>query len=156
MPWCPPARRHDRGFTLVELIIAIAIVATLAALAWPALQDAVHRSRRSDAMSSLAAIQQAQERWRANNPQYQMTLGSLTGATASVSPDGHYSLSLVDVDAAERGFRYIARATVRSSSPQRADSRCQTLQVEMDRGNVRYTSSNSGGTNAAPDPCWAR
>lgn len=155
MPKRRPAAPLATGFTLVELMIAIAIIAMLSALAWPTLQAAVHRSRRADAMSSLAAIQQAQERWRANNPEYQSSLSSLPGAQASVSPDRHYDLSLVD-DGLERRIAYTARATVRSSSPQSNDSRCQWLQVAVNGGNIVYSSGGGGGANAAPDPCWAR
>lgn len=150
-----PVHLPANGFTLVELIIAIAIIAALSALAWPSLQDAVHRSRRADAMSALAAIQQAQERWRANNPEYKSSLTSLPGAQATTSPDRHYDLSLVD-DGLDRRTAYSARATARSGSPQSNDSRCQWLQVTINGGNIAYTSSGSGGVNAAPDPCWVR
>lgn len=158
MPSClharPAMRPRSHGFTLVEIIVAIAIIAGLSALAWPTLQEAVHRSRRADAMSALAAIQQAQERWRANNPAYQATLADLPGASSSTSPDQHYDLSLVDGSVSATG--YTARARVRSSSPQSRDSRCQALQVAVNGGNIVYSSSNTGGTNAAPDPCWVR
>lgn len=155
MPRRLPAHRPATGFTLVELMIAIAIIAILSALAWPTFQEAVHRSRRADAMAALSAIQQAQERWRANNPEYRSSLTGLPGAEATRSPDQHYDLSLVD-DGLNRRVAYTARATARSSSPQGGDSRCQQLQVTVNGGSIAYTSSGSGGTNAAPDPCWAR
>lgn len=150
----PHAPSLTAGFTLIELIIAVAIIALLSALAWPTLQDAVHRSRRADAMSALSVIQQAQERWRANNPAYQATLTSLPGAQSTTSPDQHYELSIVDGSTSATG--YAARATARSSSPQSNDSRCQWMQVTINSGNIAYTSSGSGGVNAAPDPCWVR
>lgn len=154
MPKRQSADQTARGFTLVELIIAIAIVAGLAALAWPSLMEAVHRSRRADAMAALSAIQQAQERWRANNPTYQSALADLPGAQATVSPDRHYDLSLVDGSVNATG--YTARATVRSSSPQGNDSRCQFLQVVVNGGNIVYSSGSGGNANAVPDPCWVR
>lgn len=155
MPRRLPAHRPASGFTLVELMIAIAIIAILSALAWPTLQEAVHRSRRADAMAALSVIQQAQERWRANNPEYKSSLSSLPGADATRSPDQHYDLSLVD-DGLDRRVAYTARATARSASPQSSDSRCQQLQVTVNGGNIVYSSSGSGGANAAPDPCWVR
>ncbi len=151
-----PAAQHRRsGFTLVELMIALAVMAILAALAWPALREAVQKSRRADGMSALANIMQAQERWRANNPSYQPTLAELPSAQASTSPDKHYTLSMVQgtVDATS----YTARATVRDGSPQHDDSRCQALQVEVASGSITYRSLGSGGAvNAEPDPCWVR
>ena len=155
MPTNAPARPLRAGFTLVELMIALAIMAILAAIAWPALQEAVQKSRRADAMSALATIMQAQERWRANRPQYQATLADLAGAGNAQSPDGHYDLSLVDGTVTATG--YTAQATARSSSPQTDDTKCRTLQVAVAAGTITYRSINSGGgANAAPDPCWVR
>ena len=146
------ARRS--GMTLVELMIVLVILAGITALAWPTFQQAVQRSRRADGIAALSEILQAQERWRANNPSYQATLASLPGAR-TVSHDGHYDLSLVD--GSVNGTRYTARATVRSTSPQSGDSRCQVLQVAVAGGNITYSSLASGNTaNAAPDPCWPR
>lgn len=139
--------------TLVELMIVLAILAVLATLAWPTYRDSVLRSRRADGMAALTRIMQSQERWRANHPAYQATLSDLPGAQRMVSDDGHYALSLDGVTATT----YTARATVASTSPQTADSRCQVLEVEMNGGNITYRSQASGNAaNAAPDPCWAR
>lgn len=151
---CP---RHPQaaGFTLVELMIALAVMAILAALAWPALQEAVQKSRRADGMSALANIMQAQERWRANNPAYQATLTNLTGAQSTTSPDQHYTLSLVAGSVSAVG--YTAQATARSESPQSSDNRCQVLQVVVAGGTITYGSLAGGGAaNGAPDPCWVR
>lgn len=149
-----PAPRPRTGFTLVELMITLAVMAILAALAWPALQEAVQKSRRADAMSALSTIMQAQERWRANNPAYQATLADLPGAGTAVSRDGHYDLSLVAGSVSATG--YSARATARNSSPQGSDSRCQALQVTVNGGNIEYRSLAAGALNATPDPCWVR
>lgn len=141
--------------TLVELMIVMAILAALAAMAWPVFQEAVQRSRRADGMAALTEIMQSQERWRANNPAYQATLADLPGAR-TVSHDNHYDLSLV-VNNATAGSAYTAVATVRSSSPQTSDSRCQVLQLVVNGGNITYRSGASGDAlNALPDPCWAR
>ena len=147
----PPARRA--GFTLIELMIVVAIVAVLVAIAWPSFTNAVNKSRRSDAMSALAQIMQAQERWRANNPSYQDTLANLPGASNGVSMAGHYDLSLLN---GVTGSTYTAQASVHNGSPQSADSLCQTMQVTMNGGNITYTSVDSGGTVTTPGPCWVQ
>jgi len=148
-------QRPRIGFTLVELMIALAVMVILAAIAWPSLQEAVLRSRRADGMSALANIMQAQERWRANHPAYQGVIASLPGARTT-SADGHYDLSVAVETETERSA-YTARATARSGSPQSNDGRCKVLLVEIDGGRITYSSIDSGGAaNSAPDPCWAR
>ena len=150
-----PVHPVRSGFTLVELMIALAIMAILAAMAWPALQEAVQKSRRADGMSALANVLQAQERWRANNPAYQATLADLPGAQSATSPDQHYNITLVAGSVTATG--YTARATARSGSPQVDDSRCQVLQVAVNGGTITYSSLAGGNAaNAAPDPCWVR
>ncbi len=132
-------------------MIVVAILAAVAAMAWPALNEAVRKSRRADGMAALSTIMQAQERWRASQPQYQGTLANLPGTTA-ISPDRHYDLSIVAADAAG----YTARATVRSGSPQASDAQCQVMEVVVAGGAITYRSSSGGNQNAAPDPCWVR
>ena len=143
------------GFTLIELLVVLAIAAILASLAWPAFTTAVNKSRRSDAMSALAQLTQAQERWRANNASYQATLANLVGATAAVSPGGHYDISMVADSVTGTGYK--ANATVKNSSAQTSDTNCQVLQVEMQGGNIIYRSgANASVANGSPDPCWVK
>jgi type IV pilus assembly protein PilE len=143
------------GFTLIEMLVVLAIVAILAALAWPAFTDAMNKSRRSDAMSALANITQAQERWRANNPGFQGDRSLLVGATSATSPGGHYDLAMVASSVSSTGYK--ANAAVRSGSPQVSDAACQFMQVEMSQGNIIYRSGPTSAVgNATPDPCWVR
>ena len=155
----PSNPTRQPGFTLVELMVVVVVVAVLAAIAWPSLQEAVQKSRRADGMSALARIMQAQERWRGSNPGYQNTLADLPGGAETASPDRHYTLSLVDGSVTASG--YTVRATANSSSPQASDSRCRVLEVvvgdPLRPGTIIYRSLNSGGAvNADPDPCWVR
>jgi type IV pilus assembly protein PilE len=55
--------KQSRGFTLVELLVTLIIMTTLAALALPSYQDYVRRANRSDGYTHLTEIMQAQERF---------------------------------------------------------------------------------------------
>ena len=146
---------HHSGFTLIEVLIVLAIAAILASMAWPAFTTAINKSRRSDAMTALAQITQSQERWRANKPSYQATLANLVGASAGVSPGGHYDLSMVAGSVTSTGYK--ANAAVKLGSPQNADTNCKVLQVEMSNGNLSYRSGPDDNVgNGTPDPCWVR
>ena len=91
--------RPTRGFTLVELIIAVAVVGILAAVALPSYQAHIASSRRSDARSALLGVAQVLERYYTERGTYVgATLGS-GGLYPSTSPQGFYTLSIASQDA---------------------------------------------------------
>ena len=138
----PPQRAA--GFTLIELLITVAIIAILAAVAMPAYLEQIRKSRRADAITALSHIQQAQERWRANNATYTATLSNLN--IASPLPSGYYTLAIITSSATG----YIATATAASS--QASDTACATLTVTQNGGNITYASTGTG----TADRCWNR
>ncbi|WP_242104483.1 MULTISPECIES: type IV pilin protein [unclassified Lysobacter] len=62
--------RRARGFTLIELMVVVMVVAILAAIAIPSYLEQSRKGRRSEAMSAVGELQLRQERWRAENPSY--------------------------------------------------------------------------------------
>lgn len=132
-----------RGFTLVEVMIAIAMIAILAAVALPSFTEAIRKGRRAEAVQLLTKVQLEQERWRSNNATY---------TAALTIPDGtHYSVQVTAANATS----YTATATARSDSPQHNDTQCDPMGIRMNAGQILY-SAGSGGTFGTTHPCWSQ
>ncbi|MEJ6000287.1 type IV pilin protein [Paucibacter soli] len=129
--------RRVAGFTLVELMITVAVVAILAAVAIPSYLSQVRKGRRSDAVDMAARVMQAQERWRSENSSY-ATLAQLS--ISSPTAGGYYSFALSGV--AATGYTL----TFTGLGSQASDSGCTTLTLTVAAGNGAYT----------PAACWSR
>jgi len=62
--------KRVKGFTLIELMIVVAVVGVIAALAYPSYVDSVRKGRRSDAQSALMEVAQKEEAYYARNATY--------------------------------------------------------------------------------------
>lgn len=84
-------KRIQQGFTLIEIMISVAIVGILLAVAVPAYSDYVTRGRLSEAFTALGGAQPAAEQYWANNRTYVNFDGSASfpGAT----PNFTYAIS---------------------------------------------------------------
>lgn len=79
------------GFTLIELMIVVAIASILTMIAVPAYQSSMAKARRSDGQSALMDAMAREERYFTSNNTYTTNL-ALLPVTAN-SPEGYYSLS---------------------------------------------------------------
>jgi type IV pilus assembly protein PilE len=90
--------RGKKGVTLIEVMVVVAIVGILAAIAIPAYDNYITRSRRSDAFTALETVRAAQEMYRAERGLYQTAIGSLPGCSATMAGD-NYTIALPAVTA---------------------------------------------------------
>ncbi|MBI2383662.1 MAG: type IV pilin protein [Gammaproteobacteria bacterium] len=128
-------RSAGKGFTLIELMIAIAIIAILATLAIPSYSQYVRKSRRADAIATLLELQIRQEKWRANNSTY--------GTTADMNvPTSSYYTYTVENPAATT---YTLKATATSTGGQGDDKQSGTTCTPL-----TLTESNA----KSPAACW--
>jgi len=120
-------KRSDNvsGMTLIELLIVVAIVGILAAIAGPAWNDQVIKSRRADARNTLLAAQIEQEQYRANNLTYATSMSAMgMGSFDSTSRD-YYRVEVVSADATS----FLITATPNGN--QANDSTCNIFAVRQ-------------------------
>lgn len=132
-----------KGFTLMELMIVVAIIGIIAAIAIPAYSDYATRARRADAKNALLAIQNLEEKWRANNVNY----GSLSDiGLSTVSTDGYYNLAIT-VTSASGVTPSSYTATASPTGVQSADTEC---------GNFVVTNNGVSAIASHLATCWNR
>jgi len=141
-------RRHAQGFTLIEVMIAVAIVGILAAIAFPAYQEQVARSRRSEAQSVLLEDAQYMQRYYAANNTYDAAgvPAELTYATAPRnSSAGAVAYSISVAASSATGFTLLATPTNAMSA-----DRCGAFSYTDQ--NVKGVIPNARGLSVSD--CW--
>lgn len=139
------ARSSSRslGFTLIELMIVVAIIGILAAIAYPSYQDQVRKGRRADAMARMAELQQSYERWYTTNNTYAGFWAALPAAQKVTPSTGatYYALESV-----ETPLTFRITATPQSATRQNAD-RCGTLTID-------HAGRKEKSGSAPIEECW--
>lgn len=134
---------RSSGFTLIELMVVVAIIGILAGVAYPSYTENVIKGKRSDAKAALLQVQLAQEKYRANNTTYG-TLADI--GVISTSPQGYYTIAV----ATNTATAYTATATPLSPF---ADATCGTFAVNKDG---KTTSASVQTTAAKVTECWGK
>lgn len=125
-PW-PSGPGRPGGFTLVEALVTLGLVALMATFGVQGLQVQRLKSGRADAVNALTRVQIAQEQYRSAHGLYATELGALAGAAAT-SPEGRYAIAIEVLG----GEAY--RATAVARGEQAADSACAALTLEVRQG----------------------
>jgi prepilin-type N-terminal cleavage/methylation domain-containing protein len=94
----PAGSGRSGGFTLIELVVTMAIVAILAAIAYPSYRDYVLRGQVQSATTGLAAVAANMERWYQDNRTY-APVGTLNPPCATTVQYGTFSISCPTVPA---------------------------------------------------------
>jgi type IV pilus assembly protein PilE len=139
------SRRAARGVTLIELMIAVAIVGILAAIAYPSYQAQVRRGTRTDGKAELLEAAQELEkcytRYGAYNNAQCASYNQINAATGRLSERGRYRVTFQAVAA----NTYVLQATLEPGRP--ADPECGVFTLDQ--------SSQRGSNGTLPlDRCW--
>lgn len=133
------------GFTLIELMVTVVVIAILASIAFPSYQDYVMRSRRTDGKGFLLSTQQNVERAYTDMNSYASAVGFI-GASGVTSPEGFYQVTV----AASTTSTYSL-----NSAPQgaQASDKCGTFVIT--EAGAKSVIVPSGSTLTTAD-CWPR
>jgi len=144
------------GFTLLELLVALAILGLLTAFSYPVYVDQVRKARRAEGMAGLLELADRMERHFADQGTYDQRFGGADMDAATLWKDttthGHYTLS---IDPGTSDLSFTARATPTARDGQDRDP-CGTFVI--DAQGVRSLDTTNGGRRAATGAtavdCW--
>lgn len=148
-----------KGFTLIELMITVAIIGLLASIAFPSYQEYIARGRRSEVKSVLLEASQWMERFYSENFRYdQNTAGSAIAtvfpAIYSQSPRQGNAAYSISVSAA--GTRTFTLTATRIAGQMMAADKCGDFSITNVgvKSNPNYSSTNFSSASTAVLECW--
>ncbi|QOL25771.1 prepilin-type N-terminal cleavage/methylation domain-containing protein [Thalassotalea sp. LPB0316] len=133
-------KKLNRGLTLIELMVAVAIIGILAGVAYPSYVDFVTRSNRAEPQRELMRIANLQEMFYVDNRAYTDDMKDLgLGADPFITESGNYSIDAT-VNSAKDTFVLKATALGQQAS---ADAVCLNMQI-----------TETGAKSATSAKCW--
>ncbi|GGA08507.1 type IV pilin protein [Dyella caseinilytica] len=136
-------RRPSAGFTLIELMVVVAIIAILAAIAMPIYSSYVTRSKLTDAQNNLSAARVSMEQYFQDYRQYASTGNSTECGATMPATSAYFSYSC-----ALTSGGYLITATGIPATP------TANFTFTIDQSNDRGTVSANGWYTGSATTCW--
>ena len=146
----------QQGFTLVEMMVVVAIIGLIATIGYPSYVEQMKKSRRADAKVTLVSLAQVQESIYADNNSYTATLDTsglgcvnrglcVIDSSVIYTPEKYYVLSATGTARA-----YTLTATVSATGSQKTDDECNVLTLNHKNQKTAVDSSAADSSDA----CW--
>ena len=142
----------NKGFSLIELLVVVAIVGILTTIAYPGYREYVTRARRSDGQTALLDLANRMERYYSTDHSYQTATIDSNKTTdilgSNESNGGWYSLSIRHATDAD----YLLQASPKGTQAT-SDTRCQSLTLNS-FGAQGITTGPAGPPTGTATQCW--
>jgi len=132
-----PIGDRQTGFTLIEVMVVVAIISIIATIAWPSFERQIKANKRKDGIKALTIASNAMERCRTDNGSY----NNCDTTIKASSPEGRYNVKATITGGGD-GYTLTATNNVND------DADCVTLTLN----NLGQKSSTGNYTN--PHGCW--
>lgn len=150
-------KNYASGFTLIELMMVIAVVAVLAAIAIPAYNDQVTKARRADAKTSIMELVSRQERFYTQYLSYTSTIVGPNGCSGTAcglnmgsnkSSEGFYTLAVTtSPNGCAPASSTLCRGFEVTATPIAVDDKCKTLTIS-------HTGVETSTGSESAEYCW--